>query len=394
MRNPELLLIRIFMGFFVVFLSVPAPAWIVAARAAGANVEGPVLAIGTARLRDGNLAAARQQALADALRKGVEQELLRRLDAEVIAGRISRFVEELVPAAGEEIANYNILGEEETGGVVRVLVRLRANAQTLESVLREKGFVAEHFAPLRVLFVVSLRGVGFEHPVHWWRDFDGEAGALQPLDLSLTRAFEAMGFNPVSRTFDPPSGGGKERMRGADLGEQELLEWGRLSSADVVIGGSCVRSEGMVSIFLKALDVAAGSVMAEHGAQSVLDPALEDPERLHDGIERVVRAAGSELGPRIREAFRPVETEPLRLTLILEGVGNFAQLQAFSRFVEGGAGVESLTQTRFKGDSVTFSVGYRGGSDDFLESLLNHPAPPFPMTAHTNEAGEIVVSPL
>ncbi len=391
----DLVFVRIALGLLITAFVIPADVGAAPAQSRGAAGDEGILAIGTASLNEGNLSAARRQALTDALRKGVEADLLRRLDGKIVAGRISRFVEELVPAARNEIANYNILGEEEGESVYRVLVRLRTNEQTLETILEEKGFLEEEGPRIGVLFMVSRRTAGHEVPVYWWGDPESHRGLLLPVELSLQRAFEDIGFASVSRVSEVPEGEGSERLRSVDLDVEDAVLWGRLCSADVVIIGSCVQGDGMVSISLRALDVASGSVMAEQGAQSSLDPELEGPEQLHEGIQRAAKDVSGQLGQRIRDAFLRIETEPERLTLSLEGIGSFTQLQAFSRFVQGGVpGVESVTQTRFKGDTVTFSIGYREGPDRFLDSLLNQPEPPFPMTAHKNESGEIVVSPL
>jgi len=395
MKLTDVSFARSALGLMVAAFIVMADVGAASAQSRDAAGEGGILAIGTASLSDGNLAAARQQALTDALRKGVEEDLLRRLGGKTVAGRISRFIEELVPAARNEIANYNILGEEESGSVYRVLVRLRTNEQTIGAILEESGFLQEEGPAINVLFMVSMRTAGQGVPVFWWRDPESGGGPILPVELSLKRAFDDMGFTLAGRTLDVPEGGRPERLRGVDLSVEGAVEWGRLCSADVVITGSCVQGDGMVSILLRALDVASASVTAEQGAQYSLDPELDGAEQAREGIERAVQSVSGQLGPRIRDSFRRVETEPDRLTLTLEGIESFSQLQAFSRFVQRGVpGVEFVTQTRFKGDTVTFSIGYREGPDQFLESLLNQPEPPFPMTGHKNGSGEIVVSPL
>lgn len=357
--------------------------------------EDGILAIGTASLTEGNIADARQRALADALRKGVEEDLLRRLGGELLAGRISRFVEELVPAARSEIANYNILGEEESGSVYRVLVRLRTNEQTLETILEDLGFLREEGPAASVLFLVSRRSAGLEEPDYWWKDPESSHGHLLPVELFLRQAFEGMGFAMAGRTLEVPEGERPDRLGAADLTVEDAVEWGRLCRADIVIKGSCVEVDDMISLFLKVLDVSSASVLAEKGAQSTLDPEQEGRERINDGIRRAVENVSQELEPLVRRALRPVAPKPSHLTLNLKGIESFTQLQSFSRFVQGSVpGVESITQTRFKGDTVTFAVGYRGDPDHFLMNMLSRPDQPFPMTAHKDDSGEIVVSPL
>ena len=128
-----------------------------AAVAEGPSEEG-ILAIGTAQLTHGNEAAARKKALSEALGRGVEEYLLRRLDTRALADQLSVFMEELVPEAREEIANFHIVGEAATGKHYRVLVRVRINEATLERVLEEKGFLRVEEEVDR--FHVTLQGLG------------------------------------------------------------------------------------------------------------------------------------------------------------------------------------------------------------------------------------------
>jgi hypothetical protein len=365
------------------------------ARSQGGQVKGDVLAVGTAPLRDGNLAAARKQALADALRKGVEEYLLRRLGGEAVAGGLSRFIQDLVPAARDEIANYNMIAEEELGGeAYLVLVRVRVNEQTLESTLEQAGFLRQEGPPVKVLFMVSQHVSGSEQPAYWWNE-PGNGDGLLPVELFLNRAFEELGFSLASRAMKVPEGENAEDLLDADLTLEEAAEWGRLCSAEVVIIGSCVQSGDIVSMHLQAVDAASASVLAEQGVQASLAPDLEGPERIRDGIERAVKSTALPLADRIREAFQPPESDPERFPLTLQGIGSFTLLQQFTRFLRDGVpGVESVTQTRFKGDTVTFSIGYREGVDRFLDSMLNRPELPFPLTARKDESGEIIVTPL
>ncbi len=380
--------------FFLMALS--STVW-TATGSAQAREEGAgdgLLAIGTASSQDGNLAAARRHALADALQKGVEEYLLRRLGGDLVAGQLARFVQDLVPEAQEEIANFNILAEEDMGGTYRVLVRFRVNEQTLESTLEQTGFLLAEGPGAKVLFMVSQHTRGAAEPAYWWKE-PGSGQGLTPVELSLTRTFESLGLSPVGRSMKVPEGAGTDTLRSIELTLEGAAEWGRICAADVVVIGSCVLRRGLVSIHLKAVDVGSASLMAEQGGQASLDPGHEETERTRAAIERVVKTAAVPLANRIRDAFRGSDTESNRITLTLQGVGSFSLLQQFTRFLrEEVPGVSSVAQTRFKGDTVTFSVGYPHGADRLLEGLRNGPEQPFPMTVETDEFGVVVVSPL
>jgi len=351
-----------------------------------------ILAIGTARMSQGNVAEARKRALSAALGRGVEEYLLRRLGGQALANQLSVFVEELVPAAREEVANFNIVGEEETGEHYRVLVSVRINEATLERVLEEKGFLREEGPPVKVLFMVSNREPGAEGPVYWWKSPEEDRGLL-PMELALHRAFEERGFSLASRTLKVPEGEEEEALRKPDLTPEQAAEWGRVCSAEVVVIGSSLQSEGMISIYLRALDAATAAPLAEQGAQVRLDDSLSGQDRIQDGIERAVQRVSERLAPVVQEAFQRVEGEVDRFHLTLQGLGSFQQLKRFTQYLkEHIPGVESLSQTRFKGDSVTLAVGYREGVDHFLEVLRAREDMPFFAEFRKMGEGEVVVT--
>lgn len=351
-----------------------------------------ILAIGAAPLTRENVAAARKRALSDALSRGVEEYLMRRLGERALADQLSLFIEELVPAAREEIANFHIVGEEEAGEHYRVLVRVRMNEETLERVLEEKGFLREQGPPIKVLFMVSKREPGAEAPVYWWKSPE-EGSGLMPLELALHRAFEERGYSLASRTLKAPEGEGGEALQQPDLSGEQAAQWGRLCSAEIVVIGSSIQREGMISMHLRALDVATASLLAEQGTQVRLDDSLSGQDRILDGIQRAVQRVSERLAPAVREKFQRVEEEVGRFHLILQGLGSFQDLRRFTRYLEERIpGVESLSQTRFKGDSVTLAVGYREGVDRFLEVLRAREDLPFYAEFQKTREGEVVAT--
>ncbi len=364
------------------------------ARSEEKDMPAGILAVGTASVKQGNLTAAKRQALADALKNGVEEYLLRRLGGKIVAGRLARFVQDLVPAAQNEIANFNILGGEEVEGTYRVLVRFQMNEQTLEKTLQEKGFLLTQGPSAKILFMVSQHSADSSDSMYWWKEPESGEG-LTPVELSLNRTFESLGFSLAGRAMEAPEGENAEALQDIDLAPEEASEWGRICSADVVVTGSCVLGDGLVSLHLQAVDVASASVLAKQRAQASLDPGLKGSKRTRRGIEQAVEMAAEPLADGIRETFQRPESDSKRISLTLEGVGSFTLIQQFTRFLQNNIpGVASVTQTGFKGDTVMFSIDYPHGAERLLQSLLNRPEPPFAMSARRNESGEIVVAPL
>ena len=83
-----------------------------------------VLVIGTSQIVKGNLAEARKAAISEALVRGVEAFLTERLGSEGMVNNFTTLINDLIPAAGEQVENFHILAEEMTGENFKILVHL------------------------------------------------------------------------------------------------------------------------------------------------------------------------------------------------------------------------------------------------------------------------------
>ncbi len=350
-----------------------------------------LLALGSARISGGNLAAARRQAVSNALTGGVEEYLLRSLGPERISGRLAAFARELIPSARDEIANFNIVAEEEVDGNLLVLVRLKVNQETLAAVLEEKGFDREKEPPATLLLMVDERHTQGGEPTYWWKTPDIPA-ALLPVELALIRSLEEMGFAMEARAAASFGGEEVSGMDEPDLSDEAAAAWGRACGAGVVIAGRCELGPSRVRLGVRAVDSAAAEVISRAEARSPAAGGGESSEALHESIRDTAARVASKLGPEIREALSS-EAGPARLEVLIQGLRGFSDLRVFRRFLEERvSGVESMVQTLFKSDSAGFSVDYKGSPEGFAEGIANHPDLPFPVEVNHRGQGKVVVT--
>ena len=95
--------------------------------------------IGTGDISNGNVASARKDAISDALVKGVEGFLTRRLGSEGMVNNFSRIIHDIIPAAEEGTENFHILAEEQTSKHYKILVQIKVNAKLMEERFKGKG---------------------------------------------------------------------------------------------------------------------------------------------------------------------------------------------------------------------------------------------------------------
>ena len=162
-----------------------------------------ILVIGTGTIVRGNEAEAKKKAVSEALVKGVEEYLTRRLGRQGMINNFSRLIHGIIPKAREEIENFNILAEERVDQDYKILVRVKVNEKVMEEKLREIGLIEMEGPPIKVLFLVSQIKPREGEISFWWENPQGES-PLTPTELVLYRVFQARGFRPVNRLSSIP----------------------------------------------------------------------------------------------------------------------------------------------------------------------------------------------
>ncbi len=385
-KRRMVLLLMALMGFLTVFGSP-----IGAAENRDNAGENEVLAIGTSRIIKGNLASAKDRAISQALVKGVENYLFQHLGSAGMINHFPRLIKEVIPNAEEKVEHFNILGEAETGDDYKVLVRARINEKMMQETLREAGVVLVEGPSLKVLFMVSEKVNGVVS--WWWRD-PGLETALSPTELVLYSVFQERGFVPINRALALPEAEFPEAMRSHDLGKEEVLRWGNLFSAEVVISGQMERvGEETLSLSLKAFDVGQGVQTAQGLQSEPLDRGPDGQPRPMESLKRLVNNLAAEMIPAVVQIAVAGRTEIHHLDITLTGLKSYRQLKDFKEFLKQDvAGVKSVVQTRLRTDSITLRVEFEGDMNRFLDRALTHEKLPFPVSITRTGEGQAVLS--
>ncbi len=387
-RRRKIILAKIILGSLLCLINLSSS--IAGAETQVAQNENVV--IGTGTILDGNVAKARDMAISEALVKGVEVYLSKRLGSQGMTNNFPRLLQEVIPKANEGIENFHILAEERMDKAYKILVRVKVNDKVMEERLREAGVIFVEGPPVRVLFLVSQEEPSVGRILYWWKDPE-KPSALSAVELALNRVFQERGFQPVQRLLKLPEGGYSPEMKALDLSDEDAIRWGELFSADAVIWGKCeIIERREIYLLLKVLHV-------ENGVMIARDMQTESMEERGAGIEQVVatieRAVGhvaGRLSPEIMMAIERPQAKTTQLFLTLKGIRSFKDFAAFKDFLEKRvAGVKSVKQTRVKGDSVSVSVEYLGDEVSFLDSVSKHEGLPFLADLEKTEEGEILV---
>ena len=387
-RRLKKILVGIFMGLIISILSNPLSI----AQVDTETGQSESLVIGTGTIVDGNVAKARRMAISEALVKGVEEYLGRRLGSQGMINNFPRLLQDVIPKAREEIENFHILAEERMEKQYKILVRVKVNDKLMEERLREIGVVLMEGPPIRVLFLVSQSGPRNDTSAFWWQNPETDA-PLTPVELALHRVFQERGFQPINRLLKIPEGEYSLEMKAQELSDEDAIRWGELFSADIVVRGRCeIFGSDEVSILLKALHVENSIMIGQDMHSERMGEGPGDMAQMVETIEMAVNKVASRLSPEIMTAIELPEAKITRLGLTLRGLRSFRQYREFKDFLETKVpGVKSVRQTRVKGNSMSVAVEFLGDEEIFLNRVSNHENLPFKAELTRTEEGGILV---
>ena len=344
-------------------------------KRSGANV---VLAIGTSKVVEGNLALAKDRAISRALTKGVENYLVGRLKSQGVINNFEKIIQEIIPKAEEEIENFHILTEILINDTFNILVRLKINEKVLDGKLRDAGFVFAKGPVIKVLFLVYETMDG--DTSFWWKNPEFHT-ALNATELALYNVFKGRGFNPVNRTFNLPEMKYLEDLRSFQLRDGDILKWGGLLSADVVIyGGAEFVDQKEVPLKLTAFDVSQRVQIVQGMQVEEITAGLDTKRQMVDTIKNLVNKLSDRLIPAIIQ-FSSSEHERIHQVVItLKGVSSYGQFRLFRDFLKADVkGIESVRQSRVRKDSISAIVKFQGEIDSIIAGIMNNQGLPFPL---------------
>ena len=355
--------------------------------------QNKILVIGTGLIADGNLAKAREAAISEALVRGTEEYLTRRLGSQGMINNFPRLLQEVLTRAREQIENFHILAEEQIDRHYKILVRVKINEKVMEEKLRQMGLILMETHPIKILFLVSQLETQKGRVAYWWKDPESDSG-LTPTELALHRIFQERGFRPISRLLNVPEEDYPSEMKDLNLSDEDALRWGRVSSADVVVHGRCEISEGKeVSVTLLALDVGKGIMIHMDTQIERIEESPGSMEQIMQTVEKAINKIAVKLSPAMIRAIEMPEPGLHQLEVTLKGLRNFRQFRDIRDFLERDIkGVKSVKQTGVRGNVISLMVEFSGDESRFLDMVSTHENMPFEADVTRSEEGKIIIN--
>lgn len=328
---------------------------------------------GTGVIFKENIASARNEAISRAFLKAIEEYLILRLGPQGMGNNFQRLDEEILSRAKENIQDYQIITEFATDRYVRVLMKIRVNKAVLEQKLNKVGLLGIDDTQIDVLFLVSEKTEGTPI-IYWWSDPSNQISITQT-ELTLSRMFEDRGLRVINRSFFPPEESYDESMISLQLSNEDAVKWGKLLSAHAVISGEANLYEASrASVFLRAIRVLDGTIIAQGYREGILDSDLGDDK---SAIGLAISSWANDMIPHIIEALKPEEKSVNKIIIKIKGLKTYREFLYFKEFfMKNFPEIKSVLERSLTKDLVRLSVELKGDSKGLAEKVLNHPKRP------------------
>jgi hypothetical protein len=365
------------MIFLISFLSVVFLYNVLYPINASCSGKAEILAVGEGRIKGNNTADAKNEAIADALKKGMEEYLTGRLGHQGMIANFPVLINDVIPSAEAAVENFHILAEEKKVEKYSILVSIGVNEKLIEQRLKDLGIVNVETTSMKVLFLVSQTQDISKGAFFWWKNPE-EGPALTATELKLYNAFQQQGLEPVNRLSNSADNY-TDGMKKLELSNEDAAAWGKIYSADVVVKGkAAVSSDNSVSVYLEAINTVDGSMIGRAGQKEPMNPSDSGEARFANAMGTAMNSAALQLVPGILKLFGKNSGSSNRIEITLMDLNNFDELVAFKKFLEEGIiGVKSVTQSRIKGRTMGLSVEYSGSRDALLSRLKGNNKLPF-----------------
>ena len=340
----------------------------------GETVTDEGIVIGTGIIIGKNISHAKNRAINNAFLKVIETYLITKLGLQDVADNFQILDEEILSKAKKEIQDYQIVSEFQTDKYVKVLMKVRVNKSLLEQNLESLGLLESDNAKASVLFLVSEKQVGFP-PVYWWYEPFSQVSLTQT-ELSLIRLFEGKGFRIINKSFFTPEEDYDEDMLCITLSNEDAVKWGKLFSSDIVITGDAnLYSESWASVFLKALRVTDGVILAQGYREAVLGDNHKD-DRSSVGL--AIDSWAGDMISYIIKGVEPVKKLANNIDIVLKGLKNYREFIDFKKFLkESFPEIKFVLEKSFKKDAIKLSARVNADSKLFAKKMKEFPEKPF-----------------
>ncbi len=335
--------------------------------------------VGTAAVKGDNVAAARENAIADGLVTAVALMTEELLETESFVEQFSQLNELLFGQTSTYVRSYKVLTEAAQEKSYHVVVQATISGSKISSYLTKAGILKIETALPGVLLLIAEQKLDEPYPGFWW----GTEGAyFQSFsEMIMVERLKEAGFTIIDHqsarmgqqinweAFDKP-----------DLSDQEAAELGSLLKAEViVIGESSVNpSTNIMGSAMRSFNgTATVRVIQTASAEPILNltrtavaVSEDDVSGSRRALEEVGGLAGQALAEELTLAWQKKAAKPSLISMVIRGTEHLATYVKFRKAMNAISGVEAIRVKGIKPNEAALLVEYKGKAKELAAALM------------------------
>jgi len=335
--------------------------------------------IGTASVRGDNVAAAKEEAIADGLVTAVALMTEELLEVESFVEHFSQLNELLFDQTSAYVKGYKVLAEAPRDKSYHVVVEATVSGSKISKSLTEAGILRVQTTLPSVLFLLAEQKLGEPYPGFWWGAEGAYFNSLS--EAIMVKKLKEAGFTIIDHkrarigqsinwnAFDKP-----------DISDQEAAALGAQLKADVIVKGqsvvtpssnimgSAMRSfNGTINARVIRTDSAAPILNLSRTAVTVSE---DDISGNRAALEEVGAVAGQALAEELTIVWQKQAGKPSEISMVIRGTGHLGSYVKFRKAMNTIPGVEGIRVQGIKPNEATLLVEYKGKTKDLAAAMM------------------------
>ncbi|MBI2412282.1 MAG: hypothetical protein HYV24_03635 [Deltaproteobacteria bacterium] len=330
--------------------------------------ERTVEATGIATVSGGDLAVARDAAVADALRKAIEQAVGTLVASDTLVENYQPLRDNVYTKTAGYIRSYTVIREGQSPGLYQATVKAIVAIGNIKDDLGAMGLMQVKAERPRVLFMIAEKNIGRRYYAFWWwgrSEYMGESIDMSSAEASLKEKFMEKGFNVVD------SSAGTvvidDAFRVEDLSSERAARIGRDLNAEVVVYGKALATAGprtpgsnvgsyIADITAQAVRVDDGVVLGSakgHGVSRHISEVTGGTEALSKAAIDVSDKLIAQIAAKWSGGAQPV-------TLKITNINDYKRLSDIKNALKSRVrGVSAIYQRKFEGGTAVYGEHHR-----------------------------------
>jgi len=345
---------------------------------------------------NGDVALARDNALADAFRKVVEQAVEMCISSDAIFENTEVIRDNIYSKSQVYIQTYTITGEKAGDSLYMVSVQAAVSLKEIDNDLQALGIITARKSMPRVMTIIAEKNAGKTGSDPVWNP------AQRSIAEDVIHArFLKDGFAFVDRTSlaEVPA------FQGTELDNLDALQLGSRLDAELVIAGtSLVKSSGTVAgtamrsfqatVTARAIRTDNGVVIASTNARAeavYMDAATGGMEAIKKASEQVADVLLSQIAATWQQEVR----SSAMISVTVRGITSCSDFVRFRKMLkEDIRGVKNIYQRRMKSGEALVDVEIEGTAQSFADEMALKELKEFSLdiTDVTQNSVEVVIA--